>query len=114
MIRSIIIDDERRSRETLATLLERHCPDVRVLDAADSVASGIESIRNHAPHLVFLDIEMPYGSGFDLLEQARGEHFEVIFTTAYDHYAIRAIRSCALDYLVKPIDRARLMEMVAV
>jgi two-component system, LytTR family, response regulator len=112
MIRSIIIDDERRSRETLQSLLARYCPEVDLLGSAESVATGIESIRSYSPNLVFLDIEMPYANGFELLEHTRGERFEVIFTTAYDRYAIRAIKLCALDYLMKPIDRDELIAAV--
>jgi len=112
MIRTIIIDDERRSRETLATLLQRYCPDIELLDTAESVAAGAETIRSQTPDLVFLDIEMPHGSGFDLLDTGHPERFEVIFTTAYDRYAIRAIKCSPLDYLMKPIDRDDLIAAV--
>lgn len=112
-LRAIIVDDERGGREALAALLANHCPSVEVIGMADSAATGAEAIRGLRPDLVFLDIEMPYGNGFDLLEMARGIDFGVIFTTAYDHYAIKAIRLCALDYLLKPIDADELQAAVA-
>ncbi|MEP7220304.1 MAG: LytTR family DNA-binding domain-containing protein [Bacteroidota bacterium] len=112
MIRSVIIDDERRSRETLSTLLTQYCPAIEVITSADSVESGERVIRSERPDLLFLDIEMPYGTGFDLLRSLQGLRFEVIFTTAHSHYAIKAIKSGALDYLMKPIDRDDLVSAV--
>ncbi len=113
MIRAIIIDDERIGRETLESLLSDCCPDVAVVAQADSIEAGRAAITKHDPDLVFLDIEMPFGNGFELLEALPGARFEVIFTTAYDQYAIRAIRFSALDYLLKPIDRDELIAAVA-
>lgn len=113
VIRSIIVDDERRSRETLASLLEKYCPHLEIVAFADSVITGVETVSTLAPDLLFLDIEMPFGSGFDLLEQLGDYSFEVIFTTAYDQYALRAFKFSALDYLLKPIDRDELIEAVA-
>ncbi|MDB5035842.1 MAG: hypothetical protein JWQ98_3083 [Chlorobi bacterium] len=112
MIRSVIVDDERRSRETLSTLLEQYCPAIEVITFADSVESGERVIRSERPDLLFLDVEMPYGSGFDLLRSLQGLRFEVIFTTAHSQYAIKAIKSSALDYLMKPIDRDDLVNAV--
>src|ERR1051326_2416928 len=104
MLKSIIIDDEPGSRENLELLLKKHCPEVYILAVANSAKSGIEEIEKHQPDLIFLDVEMPHGSGFDLLEQLNGKtNFEVIFTTAHDQYALRAIKFAALDYLLKPI-----------
>ncbi len=113
VIRAIIVDDERRSRETLASLLEKYCPHLEIVGFADSVITGAETITTLLPDLVFLDIEMPFGSGFDLLERLGDYSFEVIFTTAYDQYALRAFKFSALDYLLKPIDRDELIEAVA-
>lgn len=113
MINAVIIDDERIGRETLIRLLEQYCPNITVVATADSVANAKVVIAKHRPHLVFLDIEMPFSSGFELLKETHAEKFEVIFTTAYDQYAIRAIRSSALDYLLKPIDRDELIAAVA-
>lgn len=103
MIRVIIVDDEKTSRDTLIGLLGRYCKNVEVIGQADGVASGIEVIRKNTPDVVFLDIQMPDGSGFRLLEDIGEVNFEVIFTTAYDQYAIKAIKYSALDYLLKPV-----------
>lgn len=108
MIRSVIIEDEEKGRELLFNLLSNYCPNVKVLDMADSVKSGLETINKHKPDLIFLDIIMPDESGFELLDHIKDMEVEVIFTTAYDQYAIKAIRFSALDYLLKPIDVAEL------
>jgi two-component system, LytTR family, response regulator len=104
MITAVIVEDETKSREVLETLVKTNCPDVQVIATADSVASGVELIRKVNPKLVFLDIEMADGSGFDLLEQLSQAGFDVIFTTASDQHALRAIKYSAIDYLLKPID----------
>jgi two-component system LytT family response regulator len=103
-IRSIIVDDEEKSRVTLKNLLAKHCPSVEVAELYDAVESAVEAIEKHSPDLVFLDIEMPFSNGFSLLEKISHPSFAVIFTTAYDQYAIRAIKYSALDYLLKPVD----------
>lgn len=112
MIRAIIVDNERRGRETLATLLKRHCPAVDVLASVNSVGNAVTAMQEHHPDLIFLDVEMPFENGFDLLKKTGDLSYEVIFTTAYDRYAIPAIKSDALDYLLKPIDRDELMGAV--
>lgn len=113
MIQAIIIDDERKGRETLQLLLNNYCPGVQVVALADSVANARELMYLHTPDLIFLDVEMPLGNGFELLESIGDTlRFEVIFTTAYDRYAIRAIKSDALDYLLKPIDCDELVAAV--
>jgi two-component system LytT family response regulator len=104
MINAVIIEDEKKSRELLAKLIQKGCPEVTVAGMADSVEAGVELIRKLKPRLIFLDIEMPDGSGFDLLKSVAEIPFEVIFTTASDRYAINAIKYSALDYLLKPID----------
>lgn len=103
-ISAIIIDDEQNGRENLGGLLKIHCPDIHVLAEAKSVTEAIAAIEKYAPQLVFLDIEMPGGNGFKLLEHYREFPFEVIFVTAYDNYAINAIRFSAVDYILKPIN----------
>ena len=103
-IKSIIVDDEKHGRENLAGILEQHCPEVIVLGEADSVMNAISLIKNKNPDLVFLDIEMPKANGFQLLEHFKDFSFEVIFVTAYDNYAIKAIRFSAADYILKPIN----------
>ncbi len=104
MLTALIVDDEPRGRTTLRTLLEMHCPDVKILAEADSASAGVEAVREHKPDIVFLDIQMPGGSGFQLLEQVGDIRFKVIFTTAHGEYALKAIKYAALDYLLKPID----------
>lgn len=108
MIKAVIIEDEEKGRELLFNLLTNYCPNVKVLDMADSVKTGLAAIAKHKPDLIFLDIIMPDESGFELLEHIKDMEVEVIFTTAYDQYAIKAIRFSALDYLLKPIDVAEL------
>ena len=102
-MKAILIEDEARNREHLARVLEKHCPEVQLVAQAEDAIAGITAIKTHQPDLIFLDIEMPGGSGFDMLESLGQVDFEVIFVTAYDSYAIRAIRFCAMDYLLKPI-----------
>jgi two-component system LytT family response regulator len=103
MIKAVIIDDEKKSRETLRGLIQTFCNDITILAEADGFINGIEIIKKHNPEVVFLDIQMPDGSGFRLLESIKNITFDVIFTTAYDQFAIKAIRYSALDYLLKPI-----------
>jgi two-component system LytT family response regulator len=104
MINTVIIEDEAKSRQMLAAMLERHCPDISIVGLAKDVKEGVSLIKELHPELVFLDISMPDGSGFDLLEQVSGHNFELIFATASDQHAIRAIKYSACDYLLKPID----------
>jgi len=112
MITATIVDDEPFSCESLATLLERYCPAVKVLDICYSGYTALKSIQDHAPQILFLDIEMPQMNGFELLEKLPEINFQLIFTTSYDQYAIKAIRFSALDYLLKPIDREELQKAV--
>lgn len=111
MIRTVIIEDEQKSMEVLAALIRRNCPDLDIVATAASVQQGVETIRQHQPALVFLDISMPDGSGFDLLEKV-DQKFELIFATASDQYAIKAIKFSACDYLLKPIDSDELVAAV--
>ncbi len=111
-IKSIIVDDEKNGRENLAGLLKSYCSRVTVVGEADSVKSAIDLIEMVHPDLVFLDIEMPVADGFALLEHFREYPFEVIFVTAYDNYAIKAIRFAAADYILKPINTDDLKDAV--
>ena len=113
MITAIIIDDEPKSVFTLNSFLESHCPNVQVLGSANNAKTGKELIDSKHPQLVFLDIEMPLGSGFDLLGSLPEIKFEVVFITAYNQYAISAFRFSALDYLLKPLRISELKEAVA-
>lgn len=112
MITATIVDDEPFCCESLATLLERYCPDVKVLDICYSGAAALQSIHEQKPQILFLDIEMPHMNGFELLAKLPEINFKLIFTTSYDQYAIKAIRFSALDYLLKPIDREELQRAV--
>lgn len=112
MIRALLVDDSPGSLRTLRNLLGRYCPQIEIVGEALSAHEGYEQMLIHDPNLLFLDIEMPGGSGFDLLEMAVGRSFEVIFITAFDHYALEAIRHCALDYVLKPVGHLRLVEAV--
>lgn len=112
MIKAIIVEDEKMSRETLRRLLEKYCPTVEVVAEADGYRKGIEEIRKHHPDVIFLDIQMPDGSGFRLLEELDDIDFEIIFTTAFDQFAIKAIKFSALDYLLKPIIPQDLTEAI--
>jgi two-component system LytT family response regulator len=103
-MKSIIIDDEKLVAKNLEILLKRYCPEVSLTGVAHSAGDGERLIREKNPDLVFLDVEMPNGNGFDLLRKFDHIHFGVIFVTAFDHYAIRAIKFSAIDYLLKPID----------
>lgn len=110
MIKTLIIDDEAYARELLKQQLEAYCTGlVEVVGLAGSAIEGLKLINQHGPQLVFLDVEMPMGSGFDLLELAGDRHFEVIFTTAYQQYALKALKNKAMDYLLKPIDADELI-----
>ena len=111
MLRALIIDDEPNSAETLRLWLT-HIPDIDVVAVCTSAYLGREMLLEKQPDVVFLDIEMPHLSGFDLLASLPAIHFSVIFTTAYDHYAIQAIRFSALDYLLKPVGLDELRQAV--
>lgn len=104
MIKTVIIEDEQKSRDMLAAIIQKNCPELEIAGLAKNVTEGVDMIRNLKPELVFLDISMPDGSGFDLLEQVADLKFELIFATASDQHAIRAIKYSACDYLLKPID----------
>jgi two-component system LytT family response regulator len=112
MLNVIIIDDEHANRQLLSNLLTTHCPEVKILGTADDVESGYEEIITKKPQLVFLDIQMPRGNGFQLLEKFKEIFFDIIFVTSFDQYAINAIKFSALDYLLKPIDIGELKAAV--
>lgn len=112
MLRTLIIDDEPHMRQTLEKLLHLHCRNVKIVDQADGVATGLQSIRKHRPDLLLLDIQLKDGTGFDLLKMAEPIDFKLIFVTAWEQYALEAFRYSALDYLLKPIIPANLVEAV--
>lgn len=104
-MKAIIIDDEKRARINLALLLEEYCPNVEIVAECENLPSGVKAIRKHRPNVVFLDIEMPGHSGLELLDFFDDDdvNFAIIFTTAYNEYAVRAFKFSAIDYLLKPI-----------
>ena len=112
MLKTIIIDDKPGNISTLRKLLEQHCPQITVCATALNIEDAEQAIARFQPILIFLDIEMPNGSGFDLLKRFDALTFEIIFTTAYNQYAVQAFRENALDYLLKPIDIGALQEAV--
>ena len=112
MIRCVIVEDEEMARNVLKSLLAQYCQDVMVCAEADDIVSGKNMIETFRPDLVFLDIEMPGGSGFKLLTSIDNVDFEVVFVTAYEQFAIKAIRHDALDYILKPIDPKELVAAV--
>jgi two-component system LytT family response regulator len=104
MIKTVIVEDELKSRDMLAAMIRKITPELDIVGLAGNVSEAEKLIRELKPELVFLDISMPDGSGFDLLEKVSGQKFELIFATASDQHAIRAIKFSACDYLLKPID----------
>jgi len=112
MLRGVVIEDEYDARETLKSLLSKYCDNVDLVGEAQDVKSGLECIKAHAPDLVFLDIEMPDGDGFDLLRQVTEFNFNIIFTTAYSEFAVKAFKYNTIDYLLKPIIQEELIKAV--
>jgi two-component system LytT family response regulator len=113
LVKTIIVDDEQPSREALLNYLSEFCPEVKIVAECDSAQSGYDAIRKHKPHLVFLDVEMPQGSGFDLLNRLYTIDFKIIFVTAFSSYAVQAFRFSAVDYLLKPVKVDELKEAIA-
>lgn len=107
---AVIVDDERLARQELKRLLSEVAPDIRVLGEAGNVEDALQVIKESEPELLFLDIKMPGKTGFDLLEELEMVPRNVIFTTAYDEFALKAFEVNALDYLLKPIEPSRLAE----
>jgi two-component system LytT family response regulator len=112
MITTLIIDDEAAARKTLRELLAAHLPEIQVQEEAASVADGIALINQHSPELVFLDVQMPDGTGFDLLGSLPEISFKTIFVSAFDVFAINAFKYSAIDYLLKPVDANDLIRAV--
>jgi len=111
-LNTIIVEDEAKSREILRNYLNKYCPNVSILGEAANIEEALVLIRNHTLDLVFLDVEMPYGNAFDLLDKVGDRTFETVFVTAYDHYAIEALNAHASYYLMKPISIDELIKAV--
>lgn len=112
VIKAIIVDDEEGARDVLYSLLQRSCPKIIVQRQCSDLMSAVEAIRELQPDVVFLDVQMPNYAGYEITKFFNEINFEIIFVTAYDHYAIKAFELCAIDYLVKPIHRDRLIQAV--
>ncbi|MBX2873937.1 MAG: LytTR family DNA-binding domain-containing protein [Saprospiraceae bacterium] len=113
MLRTLIIDDEKDARDAFRILIDKFVQDIEIVGEADGVKSGVQQIGELQPEVVFLDINMQDGTGFDLLDQLDEMNFHLVFVTAYDQYAIKAFKYAALDYLLKPIDLQELRKCVA-
>jgi len=110
MLNACIIDDETNSREVLELMIRENHPDINIVAAASNISDGLKKIKQHHPDIIFLDIEMPGGNGFDMVKQLKEPLPEIIFCTAYGHYAIKAIECSALAYLLKPVSSQKLKE----
>ena len=108
MKKVLIIDDENRTRSLIAKMIDSFGFDVETIPEGENVQSGIKAIEKHNPDIVFLDIQMPDGTGFDVIRSIGNKNFEVIFITAHEEFAIKAIKFSALDYLLKPVDASEL------
>ena len=102
-LKTILVEDETRSREILRNYIAKYCPNIELVGEASGIEEGLNLIKNNELDLVFLDVEMPYGNAFDLLDKVENRTFETIFVTAYDHYAVEALNNQASYYLLKPI-----------
>lgn len=102
-LKTILVEDEARSREILRNYIAKYCPNIELVGEASGIDEGLDLIKNNELDLVFLDVEMPYGNAFDLLDKVENRTFETIFVTAYDHYAVEALNNQASYYLLKPI-----------
>jgi len=113
-LKTILVEDEARSREILRNYIAKYCPDIELIGEASGIEEGLHLIKNNELDLVFLDVEMPYGNAFDLLDKVENRSFETIFVTAYDHYAVEALNNQASYYLLKPISIDDLITAVGV
>jgi two-component system LytT family response regulator len=109
MIRAVIIDDEPMAREAIKGMLAVYCPDVEVIEEAGDISGGLMVLRRSEPDLVFLDIQLTDGTGFELLKRLESYDFRVIFITAFEDYAVKAFKFSAIDYILKPVDPNELM-----
>ncbi|SHG65472.1 LytR/AlgR family response regulator transcription factor [Flagellimonas flava] len=111
-LKAILVEDEANSREILRNYLAKYCPGVKLLGEASNIDEGLELIQKHKPDLVFLDVEMPFGNAFDLLDKVPDRSFETVFVTAYNQYAMDALNNHAAYYLMKPINIDELIKAV--
>jgi two-component system LytT family response regulator len=112
MVKAIIVDDEKINRDVIRKMLNSYFPDIDVVAEADSVKSAVSAINEFSPHLVLLDIEIKGGTGFDVLQLLKPYRFKVVFITAFDNFAIKAIKFSAMDYILKPVNEAEFQQAV--
>lgn len=112
MLKAIIVDDEERSVDNLELIILQYCPEVSIAGKAYSGKEGIQVILDNQPDIVFLDVEMPHMDGFEMLESMKDRNFDVVFVTAYNHYAIKAFKVNAVDYIMKPVNIQELINAV--
>lgn len=112
MLRSIIVEDEPHSQKTLANFINKYCPQLEIVSIAASVSEGIEQINQLKPDLIFMDIDLPDGTGFEIISQLHEPWPRIIFVTAYNQYAVKAFQISAIDYLLKPVDPELLIKAV--
>lgn len=113
MIKALIVDDERKSREVLKSLLELYCEDVEIVEMVENIKGAIRSINEHKPELVFLDISLKEGDSFMILDQLEAIDFEIVFITAFDEYSVKALNYSDIPCLLKPIDIDELVKIVS-
>ncbi|MEE9348481.1 MAG: LytTR family DNA-binding domain-containing protein [Flavobacteriaceae bacterium] len=111
-LKVLLVDDEKNSRDILRNYLTKYCANITILDEAENINDAIDLLKKHTIDLVFLDVEMPYGNAFDFIEKLPKRDFEIIFVTAYDHYAVEALNNHAAYYLTKPISIDNLIKAV--
>ncbi len=111
-LKTLIVDDEADAVNFIRSIIGEYCPKLEVVGSANTAKEGIQMIMEHQPELVFLDVEMPHGSGFDLLAQFPKKMFDVVFITAFNQYALKAIKFSAVDYILKPINISEFIEAV--
>lgn len=111
-LNAILVEDEKLSRDILSNYLQKYCPNINLVGQAENIKEGLKLIENNNLDLVFLDVEMPYGNAFDLLDQVKNRSFETVFVTAYNNYAIDALNAHASYYLMKPIEIDELIKAV--
>jgi two-component system LytT family response regulator len=111
-LKTIIVDDEPNAVDFISSIVGEYCPELEIVEKAYNVTEGVRKILDEKPDLVFLDVEMPNGTGFDLLSHFPEKEFDVVFITAFNHYAIKAIKFSAVDYILKPININEFIEAV--
>ena len=111
-LKTILVDDEKTSRDILRNYLTKYCPNINIIDEAENIKQALALTKKHQLDLIFLDVEMPYGNAFDFIDQLKNPEFEIVFVTAYNHYAIDALNNDAAYYLTKPISIDNLIKAV--